>query len=513
MIEPKNADLSAAMRLTDLTKAFGPTVALDGVSMQIERGHTHAILGENGAGKSTLVRIVTGVLRPDRGSLEVLGQSLDLGSPRDARRHGIASAFQELSLVPDLTVAQNLFLGYEPTGPGPLVLPRDLKVHADRLLASVDMEGVSPDSLVRDLRLADKQMLEVAKALRGDPEIVLLDEPTSALGQNGMDWFYGLVSKLQSRGVTIVFITHRLAEIRVVCRRVTILRNGRVVGTHDVGEVPESELIRLMIGRSLQATFPPRRPSSERPVVLETRGLTVGSSLVECGIQLRKGEILGVAGLAGHGHLELFLALFGIARPDKGEVLVEGRPVVINHPQDAVAAGIGISLVPEDRKTEGLFLRLSVRLNLAIPSLGSLSRYGWINNGALGREAATAANRVNVAHDALDAEVSSLSGGNQQKVVIGKWVLAGSKILLLYDPTRGVDIGTKTEIYRLMQNLAEQGVSIVFYSTELSEVTHLADRVLVFYRSRVEAELDGLAISDEAVMAAALGRSGGALNG
>ena len=513
MIESRAANLSPAVGLADVTKAFGPTVALDGVSVQIERGQTHAILGENGAGKSTLVRIVAGVLKPDRGSLDVLGKSLVLRSPRDARHHGIATAFQELSLVPDLTVAQNLFLSYEPTGPGPLVVPRDLKAHAERLMASVDIEGVSPDSLVKDLRLADKQMVEIAKALRGDPEIVLLDEPTSALGQNGMEWFYGLVSKLQSRGVTVVFITHRLAEIGAVCNRMTILRNGRVVGTHDVGDVTESEIIRLMIGRSLQATFPPRRPSIDRPVVLETRGLTVGSSLVDAGIKLQKGEILGVAGLAGHGHLELFLALYGIARPSKGEILVDGRLTAINHPKDAVAAGIGISLVPEDRKTEGLFLRLSVRLNLAIPSLGSFARFGWINNGALGREVALAADRVNVARDALGSDVSSLSGGNQQKVVIGKWVLAGTRILLLYDPTRGVDIGTKTEIYRLMQELAEQGVSILFYSTELSEVTHLADRVVVFYRSRVEAELDGLAISDEAVMAAALGRSEGAING
>lgn len=505
MTEPPAADSVPALELIGIAKAFGPTLALDNVSLRIDRGRAHAILGENGAGKSTLVRIVDGVLRPDRGTMAVLGTPVEFRDPHEAQRHGIGAAFQELSLVPDLTVAENLFLGSEPTGPGPMVLPRDLRARAGELLASVDLAGISPATLVRDLRLGERQMLEIAKAVRARPRILLLDEPTSALGQRSMDWFYRIVEALKAQGVTIVFISHRLAEIGVICDRMTILRNGRVVQTSAVGEVPEAEVIRLMIGRSLQATFPTRRPKAEREVALETRKLTVGASLVDASVELRRGEILGVAGLAGHGHLELFLALFGVARPQSGEILVGGRPVVIRHPRDAVAAGIGISLVPEDRKTEGLFLHLSVWLNLAMPALRSIATHGWISRGPVTRRVKVAAARANVPVGTLGLEVASLSGGNQQKVVIGKWILAGARVLLLYDPTRGVDIGTKAEIYHLMQALADQGVSILFYSTDLAEVTHLADRVIVFYRSKIVRELEGSAISEEAVLAAALG--------
>jgi ribose transport system ATP-binding protein len=318
-------------------------------------------------------------------------------------------------------------------------------------------------------------------------------------------WFFSLVNKLKQRGKTIIFVTHRHGEMREFCDTLTVLRNGRTVGTFPVADVTASEVVRLMIGRSLEATYPPKRQPRTREVALEAVSLGRPPSFRDANLTVRRGEIVGVAGLAGHGQRELFLSLFGVARATQGDIRINGAPVRIRSPRDAISAGVGISLVPEDRKTEGLFLKLPVTLNMAFPSLGRLSSFGWIRNGEVREAVKRTAGRLNISQTALRSEARALSGGNQQKVVIGKWVLAGAKYLLLYDPTRGVDVGTKVEIYRLMQELADEGISILFYSSEVPEIAEMADRVYVFYKGRIVAELEGDDQTEETILSAMIG--------
>jgi len=496
---------AAALELAHVTKRYGATVALDDVSLTVAAGSVHALLGENGAGKSTLVKVVNGVARPDSGTIAAFGDDVHLRGPVSARRLNIATAFQEMSLVPDMTVAENLFLGDEPRTAGALVLKSELRERAAAYMDELDIRGIHPDWLVGDLTLPEKQVCETAKALRRRPRLLFLDESTSALGETGMLWFYGLIERLRERGTTIVFITHRLAESRRIADRVSILRNGHQVGTYGIDEVSQADVIRLMIGRSLQAAFPPKRPLVPREPGLEVRGLTREGSLHDVSFELGRGEVLGIAALEGQGQRELFLTLFGMLRPDAGEVCVDGKSVRTRSPRDAIAAHLGISLVPEERKTEGLFLKLPVRTNMALPSYPRLSTGGWIRNALVRREVVRAAKRVGLDPKVLGGEAGALSGGNQQKVVIGKWVLAGARYMLLYDPTRGVDVGTKFDLYTLMHELAESGVSILVYSSELPEVLGLADRVLVMYGSTMVAEFGGADVTEEKVMSEVVG--------
>jgi ribose transport system ATP-binding protein len=479
-------------------------VALSEASVSIAAGSAHAVVGENGAGKSTLIKLLSGVVRPDSGQIKVFGDEVRIASPRDAMGLGIATVFQELSLVPDLTVAENLFLTSEPTIGG-VVPSRKLRDRAIDLLETIDIGHINPEWLASDLTLPEKQMIEIAKAVRKKPRVLFLDESTSALGEGAMEWFYSTVQRLREQGVTVVFVSHRLAEVEHMCEWATILRNGKIVGTYQVRDLPRAEMVRLMIGRSMEAAFPPKRPPQERSVVLELRDLTYKSAYKGVDLQLRKGEILGVAGLEGQGQRELFLTLFGVLHPDQGQIIIDGKRCSIRSPHDAIKVGIG--LVPEDRKTEGLFLNLAVRLNMALPVLSRFAVAGWINRIRERLRVREVAKQVNIAESVLPFEARSLSGGNQQKAVIGKWVLAGSRFLLLYDPTRGVDVGTKFEIYRLIQQLADQGVSVLLYSSELPEVINLADRVVVFYRSRLIAEFSSNEITEEKVMSAAIGHT------
>jgi ribose transport system ATP-binding protein len=496
---------SNALETENLTKSFGATVALSEAAVSIAAGSAHALVGENGAGKSTLVKILSGVVRPDSGRIKVFGDEVRIGSPRNAMALGIATVFQELSLVPDLTVAENLFLTAEPTYGGVVVPGKQLRERAADLLEQLHIGEINPEWLASDLTLPEKQMIEIAKGIRKKPRILFLDESTSALGEGQMEWFYSTVERLREQGVTIVFVSHRLAEIEQVCEWVTILRNGKVVGTYRVRDLPRAEMVRLMIGRSMEAAFPPKRPPQERPVALELRDLSYKSAYRNVNLQLRKGEILGVAGLEGQGQRELFLTLFGVLHPDQGQIVIEGKSCSIRSPHDAIRAGIG--LVPEDRKTEGLFLNLAVWLNIALPVLSRFAVAGWINRIRERMRVRAVAKEVNIAEGALGLDARSLSGGNQQKAVIGKWVLAESRFLLLYDPTRGVDVGTKFEMYRLIQQLADEGTSVLLYSSELPAVINLADRVVVIYRSCLIAEFSSDQITEEKVMSAAIGHT------
>ncbi|MSP82478.1 MAG: sugar ABC transporter ATP-binding protein [Alphaproteobacteria bacterium] len=496
-----------AIELSHVTKRFDATVALDNVDLAIDTGAVHALLGENGAGKSTVVKLLSGLLRADSGTIRLAGEEARLGSAAAARRHGIATAFQEMTLVRDLTVAQNLLLPLEPTTLGQVSRRRSL----DRTMAIFDrleIHGIDPRDEVRDLELPLRQKLEIAKAVSRDPRILLLDEPTSTLSYDDVEWLGRIIARLHADGVTIVFITHRMREVRLYCDRLSVLRNGAHVGTYGTAEIDDDAVIQLVIGRSIASTFPPKGPDRRGTAAapaLAGKGLGGGGTLADVSFALWPGEILGVAGLQGMGQLDLFLGLFGVDPFLAGTVEIDGKPVTIASPGDAVAAHMGISLVPEDRKSEGLFLKLSGSVNVSLPVVDRFARFGLIDVEAEHAAVDRVLERLRVDPRALYTRCAAFSGGNQQKMAIGKWLLAESRILLLYDPTRGVDVGTKHEIYVLAREFAAAGGAVLFYSTEVPELVNLCDRVLVLYRGRLVDELVGDAASEAAIMRGALG--------
>jgi ribose transport system ATP-binding protein len=483
-------------------KSFGAVTALRDADFDAAPGEVHALVGENGAGKSTLIKILAGVLRPDAGTVEMDGEAVRLTGPQSAQRLGVQTVFQELTLLPWMTVAENLLLLREPLGPLGLIRRRHLAGQAEAMLAELGVDGIDVRDLVSDLPLSQRQTLEIVRAVRSRPRVLFLDEPTSSLAERAVSWLFELVERLRAGGCCVVFTSHRWREIERISDRITIFRNGARVGTYDQS-MGEEQAITLMTGRQVGAIYPGVQ-ALEPPVepALQVRELT-GERLDGLTFDLGRGEILGVGGLAGQGHRELFMSLFGAGRA-RGEVLVGGRPVRLRSPRDAIRAGFGIALVPEDRKREGLFPRMTVRENLTLPVLGRLATAGFVDRGRERGLAATAGARLQIRAPGLGAPVSSLSGGNQQKVLIGRWLLAESRILLLYDITRGVDIATKRDIYELVVQLAAEGRSILFYSSETDELANLCHRVLVLREGRLAADIRGPAISSERIVAAAV---------
>ncbi|HCG02103.1 MAG TPA: sugar ABC transporter ATP-binding protein [Chloroflexi bacterium] len=497
----------AALSVTGVSKRFGATVALESASFACERSEVHGLVGENGAGKSTLVKILSGLVANDSGTLQVGGRQVRLWSARDAGKAGIATAFQELSLIPHFTVAQNLLLGHEPVGRLGLVSGRRLLIRAQQVLDYWEADRLPVDSTVADLSLADRQRLEIVKALRKEPQILLLDEPTSALGPRDVEWMNRQVWRLTKLGSAVVFVSHRLGEVRGFCNRVTVLRNGRDVGTLEADQASDEQIMRLMLGKEVSAQYRTKAAaisSSDEPVV-EVEGLGGGRELRSATLTIGRGEIVGVAGLQGHGQRQLFMTLFGAARRDRGSIRVGGRPVQFRHPVNAVRSRIGISLVPEDRKHEGLFLEMSVRDNMSLPSLSRYSHLGLITERSERSAVLGILQQLNVDPRKIDDSVSSLSGGNQQKIVIGKWLMNGSQVMLLYDPTRGVDVGSKAEIFQLIRMFASKGGSALFYSSDIEELVHLCSRVVIMYRGSTVRELHGEEVSREAILSAMVG--------
>ena len=499
-------DATTAFAVRGVRKAFGPTVAVDDVSFDVAAGTVHALLGENGAGKSTIVKLLSGLMAPDAGSFGVFGQAAALDSPRTAHRLGIQTAFQEMTLVRDLTVLDAMLMPYAPAGPTRLLRRRAAARDLARHLAELGLEHIDLSDEVRDLDLAQKQKIEIARAIYRRPRILLLDEPTSTLSGRDVDWLGDIIAAEKARGTTVVFISHRLREVRDFCETLTILRNGKHIETGAVADFTDDEVIRMIVGRSIGQAFPdrPTQPPAG-PEVLRGEGLRTDGRLDGVSFGLRQGEILGVAGLQGMGQLDLFLSCFGGTVLTEGQLFVDAKPVTVATPVDAVNARIGISLVPEDRKTEGLFLKLPGRYNASIPVIERFTRLGLIDTAAETAAVRAAFRRVEVAERALWTRAGAFSGGNQQKIAIAKWLLAESRVLLLFDPTRGIDVGTKRELYRLMRGFAEAGGSILFYSTEIPELVNLADRVMVLYKGRVVREVSGEDQTEEAIVEAALG--------
>ena len=488
-----------------VSKRYGGVRALQEADLTIESGRIHAVLGENGAGKSTLIKIMAGVVAPDEGRMLLDGAPVSFASPAAANAAGIACIFQELSLIPDLSVADNIAISNPPRRFGLIDRGAQRRL-ATEALARAGADNVHPLALVKDLSLSRRQMVEIAKALARKPRILILDEATSALTAADVTKIYAVLKRLRSEGLALVYISHRMHEITELADECTVFRNGRSVASYAAGTKSDSEVVELMIGREYNAEFPPLPPraASDAPPRLEVRHLGWTDRLNDISFRVDAGEVVGVGGLDGQGQRELLLALFGVLRGTTGEVAVDGRPVVIGGPSVAKRKAIGMALIPEDRKTEGLMLPMSVRDNLSFAALDGLSRFGVVDRKAE-RDAVDRIVRLLGVHtDGTFVPAGSLSGGNQQKVVIGKWLMMAPRILLLNDPTRGIDVGTKQEIYALLRELAQGGAAIVFYSTDYDELVGCCDRVLVMYDGAIRRELRGDEITERALVSSAL---------
>ena len=438
---------TAALELDGITKRYGATVGLDGASFQVRRGEVHALLGENGTGKSTVVKLLNGLLRADAGKIRVDGTTTAMHGPRDAHRLSIQTAFQEISLLPNLSVSQNLLLPYEPVSAMGRLRSREAPRRAEAILLRLGLDGIDAEAEVGDLDLPARQKLEIARAASYEPRILLLDEPTSALSGQDLEWLFALMRRLRQSGTTILFISHRMPEVRAICDSLTVLRNGRDVGTFRIEDVSDDEIIRLVIGRTLALAFPPKSTSETPPAkpahpMLRLSRIAALERLRDVWLELWPGEIVGVAALQAMGQLELFRAAFGLEPISGGSIEIDGHRVTLSSPRDAIKAHIGLSLVPEDRKTEALFLQLSGRANVSLPVIGRFAYFGWILRKAEDRAVRQALELVNVDLRAMYTACRAFSGGNQQKIAIAKWLLARCRVLMMYDPTRGVDIGT-----------------------------------------------------------------------
>src|SRR6478672_6554334 len=488
-----------------VSKRYGGVRALQDAGLAIEAGRIHAVLGENGAGKSTLIKIMAGVVAPDEGRMILDGAPVSFPSPAAANAAGIACIFQELSLIPDLTVADNIAISNPPRRFGLIDRGAQRRL-AEQALARAGADNIHPLALVKDLSLSRRQMVEIAKALARKPRILILDEATSALTAADVTKIYGVLKRLRADGLALLYISHRMHEIAELADDCTVFCNGRSVASFAAGTKTDNEIVELMIGREYNAVFPAHAPrsASDAPPLLDVRHLRWGERLNDISLQVRAGEVIGLGGLDGQGQRELLLALFGVLHGTTGDVRVDGRPVAVAGPNAAKRKRIGMALIPEDRKTEGLMLPVSVRDNLSFAALDRLSRFGIVDRAAERTAIDAMIRLLAIRTDGIEVPVVSLSGGNQQKVVIAKWLMVAPRIILLNDPTRGIDVGTKQEMYQLLRKLADSGAAIIFYSTDYDELINCCNRVLVLYDGSVISELEGEGITDRALVASAL---------
>ena len=490
------------MRLSGVSKFYAGVRALENVDFACRQGSIHAVLGENGAGKSTLIKIMAGVVAPTTGEMIVEGHSQHFVAPAEAVHAGVVCVFQELSLVPDLTVADNISISAPPRRFG-LIDRKAQRQRAEELLARIHCEDVDPRALVRDLSLSRRQMVEIAKALGKQPKLLILDEATSALTSRDVETVYGLLHELRDAGTGMLFISHRMHEVEALCDTLSVFRNGRHIETFAKGEKTQNDIVHMMIGRDVEHQFPPKPAAADRPAHLSMSGLKWENRLNGVDLAVGKGEIVGLGGLDGQGQKELLLALFGVMRGLEGQVTVGGQNAITPSPAQA-KSGRRIALVPEDRKTEGLMLPMSIADNLLAASYDRVSNGPFIDGARSKAAVQSAIAQLQIKIGRPEDPVATLSGGNQQKVVIAKWLMTQPEVILLNDPTRGIDVGTKQELYKLMRDLADQGNAILFYSTDYAELIGCCDRIAIMYGGRIVTELRGDAISEEAIIAASL---------
>ena len=492
------------LELTDIRKSFPGVQALRGVRFDMRAGEVHALLGENGAGKSTLIKIVSGVHRPDQGSIRIDGKEAVFASPLEAQRAGIATIYQELLLFPELTVAENIFMGHAPRGRFGLDWTK-MRAQARALLASLDIHDLDVNQVVGTLSVGNRQRVEIAKALSQNARILIMDEPTAALTERDVERLFTIVRLLRARGVGIVYISHRLEEIFLLADRVTVFRDGEYVATKLVRETDRDDLVQMMVGRKIDALF----PKLEAPIgdaVLELRDILRKPTTHGVSLTLRAGEIVGLAGLVGSGRSELAQVVFGITPADSGEIRLGGLPVAIRSP--AQAKRLGIAYVPEDRGTQGLVRPMQLKENVSLAVLARVARHAFIDRAAEAALAVDSIRKFGIRASGIGQVVNKLSGGNQQKVVLSKWLASGPKVLILDEPTRGIDVGAKAEIHRLMSELAGQGIAILMISSELTEIMGMSDRILVMREGRIVAEFARAAATREAIATAMMSSAG-----
>ena len=483
------------VRFSGVTKRFPGVVALDHVSFDVHAGSCHAVCGENGAGKSTLGKMLAGIHAPDEGAIMIDGRAVRFAEPRDALAAGVAMVHQELAFCDNLSVGENLCLGHLPRH-GPFVDRRALRAQARALLAAVGAD-VDPDRPMATLGIADQQLVQVASAVGAGARVIVFDEPTSSLGARESERLFALVGELRARGVAILYVSHRMPEIYRLCDTITVLRDGRHVDTQPASALGEAALVQRMIGRELARYFPTPVAAAPGPERLRVERLTRPGVFEDVSFTVRAGEVVGLAGLVGAGRSEVAAALFGLAADVSGTIHVNGRPARIRRPEDAIALGIG--LVPEDRKKQGLVLALRARENVSLPLLRRLARAGWVDRAAERHTVGTYLDRLAL-KATPEAETSALSGGNQQKLVLAKWLAAGGDVLILDEPTRGVDVGAKAEIHLWIDRLAAEGKAVLLVSSELPELLNLSTRVVVLRAGRVVGELAREAATPDAVL-------------
>ncbi|AZU63750.1 sugar ABC transporter ATP-binding protein [Neobacillus mesonae] len=495
------------LEMKGISKAFPGVQALSKVNLELKSGEVLALLGENGAGKSTLMKILTGIYQKDEGSILYQGKEIEVPDTKTAQNLGISIIHQELNLAPDLTVAQNIFIGREPKKAFNLLLDeKKLNDQAQELFDRLNIQ-LNPRERIGNLTVAKQQMVEIAKALSFDSKVLIMDEPTAALTDSEIDSLFTMIRKLRHDGVGIIYISHRMEELKKITDRVTIMRDGTYVGTVYTQETTVDQIISMMVGRQIYQNQKPEIKNNSSEKVLEVKNLNRGTSIKNVSFELRKGEILGFAGLMGAGRTEVARAIFGADKIDSGEITIKGQKVSIKSPTDAVYHGIGY--LSEDRKQYGLMLEMDIKANVAIASMQDFLSAGFMKGSQISEQANEMVESLKIKTPSVHQLVKNLSGGNQQKVVIGKWLTRNSDILIFDEPTRGIDIGAKDEIYKLLNSLAEQGKSIIMISSELPEILRMSHRVIVMCEGRITGELiNDEHISQESIMSLATKRVG-----
>lgn len=487
------------LQLEHISKSFPGVKALDDVHFDMLPGEVHALLGENGAGKSTLIKIVSGVYRPDSGTIRINGEPVQLSNPREAQSHGIATIYQELLLYPELTVAENIFMGHAPRARFGAIDWAAMNQRASEILASLNIHDLDVTRKVGTLTVGNRQRVEIAKALSQNAKILIMDEPTAALTEADVVRLFNIVRLLRERSVGIVYISHRLEEVFMLADRVTVLRDGQYVDTKPVIETDHDDLISMMVGRTIDNLFPKLHAEIGAPV-LEVRDLVRHPLTRGVSFTLRAGEIIGLAGLVGSGRSEVAQVIFGITPAESGQILIDGKPVQIKSPGQAMQ--MGIAYVPEDRGTQGLIRQMRIRENISLSVLERLSTYGFISRRKEQSLARGSIEQFNIRAYSTEQIVNKLSGGNQQKVVVGKWLASGPRVLIMDEPTRGIDVGAKAEIHRLMSELAQRGLAILMISSELPEIMGMSDRILVMRGGTIAAEYSRDEATQEHIAAA-----------
>lgn len=485
------------MELTDITKEFPGVKALDQIRLKVRKGTVHALMGENGAGKSTLMKIIFGIYIPDKGSIKFKGEEIKLSGSKDALRRGISMIHQELTPVPLMTVAENIFLGRESTLGFGWINKKKMVEETRKLFESLQID-INPNAKMVDLSIANMQMVEIAAAVSYNADLIIMDEPTSAITDKEVEQLFQIIASLKSKGVSIIYISHKMGEIFRICDDITVFRDGQCIGTKSVNELNQEILIQMMVGREIKQVF--HKDEAEiGEVMLSVKNLTRKGKFQNISFEVRRGEILGIAGLMGAGRTEVIESIFGIHPPDSGEFYIKGKKVEIKSPRDAIKNRMG--LLTEDRKITGAFLPLTVKDNMIVSSINDyLNKFGLLKRQLVNDMCSAFVDRLSIKTPSLNQHIVNLSGGNQQKVLLARWLLNNPDILILDEPTRGIDVGAKSEIHKLMSRLAQTGKAIIMISSELPEILGMSDRIMVMHEGHKKGELNRAEASQEKIM-------------